>query len=90
MHFLPNKELKAAMKIPSRLPLLTIAALVCMASLGGCVYAPPQAWEKGNLAKPAMTMNGDPLDQRFAQHIYASKENASGGYGVGGGGCGCN
>ena len=24
------------------------------------------------------------------QHIYSSKESASGGYGVGGGGCGCN
>lgn len=65
---------------------LTLAAL----ALGGCAYAPPQAWEKGVLAKPAMSMASDPLDQRFAQHIYASKENASGGYGVGGGGCGCN
>ena len=37
-----------------------------------------------------MTMSADPLDQRFVQHIYSSKENASGGYGVGGGGCGCN
>jgi hypothetical protein len=64
-------------------------SLVCSA-LGGCAIAPPQAWEKGHLAKPEMTMAADPLDQRFVQHIYASKENASGGYGVGGGGCGCN
>lgn len=56
--------------------------------LGGC--ASVQAWEKGNLAKPSMTFSGDPLDERFTQHIYTSKENASGGYGVGGGGCGCN
>jgi Domain of unknown function (DUF4266) len=47
-------------------------------------------WEKGNLAKSKMTFEGDPLDQRFVQHIYGSKENSSGGYGVGGGGCGCN
>lgn len=47
-------------------------------------------WEKGQLAKPQMTFESDPLDQRFVQHIYGSKENASGGYGVGGGGCGCN
>lgn len=47
-------------------------------------------WEKGNLAKPHMTFEGDPLDERFVQHIYTSKENASGGQGVGGGGCGCN
>ncbi len=67
-------------------------ALACTLSLasGGCALTPPQPWEKGDLAKPAMTMGADPLDQRFVQHIYGSKENASGGYGVGGGGCGCN
>jgi Domain of unknown function (DUF4266) len=65
--------------------------LICMAALGGCSsFNPPQPWEKGNLAKPEMSMGGDPLDERFVQHIYSSKENASGGYGVGGGGCGCN
>jgi Domain of unknown function (DUF4266) len=64
----------------------------------GCASAPEQLaklgqvspWEKGNLAKSKMTFEGDPLDQRFVQHIYGSKENSSGGYGVGGGGCGCN
>ncbi len=66
-------------------------ALLALAGLGsGCAFAPPQAWEKTYLAKPEMTMASDPLGQRFDQHIYASKENASGGYGVGGGGCGCN
>lgn len=59
--------------------------------LGGCsAIVPPQAWEKGALAKPEMSMAGDPLEQRNALHVYASKENASGGAGVGGGGCGCN
>jgi hypothetical protein len=66
------------------------AALMIAAALTGCAYAPPQPWEKGNLARPEMTLGGDALDQRFLQHIYSSKENASGGYGVGGGGCGCN
>lgn len=56
----------------------------------GCAMQPPQAWEKGNLARKEMTMDSDPLDQAFTQHIYFSKESASGGYGVGGGGCGCN
>jgi hypothetical protein len=65
--------------------------LLCVATLGGCsAFNPPQPWQKGNLAKPDMSMGGDPLDERFVQHIYSSKENASGGYGVGGGGCGCN
>jgi len=65
-------------------------ALLCSMLLGGCALGAPQAWEKGNLARPEMTMNGDGLDQRFTQHIYNSKEAASGGSGVGGGGCGCN
>ena len=68
----------------------SLAAIAAAAALGGCAFAPPQPWEKGNLSKPEMTMGADPLDQRFVQHIYGSKENASGGYGVGGGGCGCN
>ena len=68
----------------------SVALAVAALTLGGCAIAPPQAWDKGTLAKPAMSMGSDPLEQRFAQHIYASKENASGGYGVGGGGCGCN
>ena len=71
-------------------------ATVALAALAGtllcaCSMLPTvQPWEKGNLAKPAMTFSDDALDERFTQHIYNSKENASGGYGVGGGGCGCN
>jgi hypothetical protein len=71
--------------------LLTILTLTSLAALGGCSnLGQVNAWEKGNLAKPEMTFESDPLDQRFVQHIYGSKENSSGGYGVGGGGCGCN
>ncbi|WP_374319205.1 DUF4266 domain-containing protein [Aquabacterium sp.] len=70
---------------------LLVAGLVAVLSSGcSSLYAPPQAWEKGNLSKPEMTMGGDPLDARFTQHINGSKEGSSGGYGVGGGGCGCN
>jgi hypothetical protein len=66
--------------------LLALAAL----GLSGCAVAPVQPWEKGNLARPEMLFDGDPLQSRFEQHIYFSKENMTGGYGVGGGGCGCN
>lgn len=68
-----------------------LAGMVLVVTLSGCsTVGQVNPWEKGNLAKPAMTFEGDPLDQRFTQHIYGSKENSSGGYGVGGGGCGCN
>ncbi len=66
-------------------------ALWLVVALGACgSVGNVQSWEKGNLAKRSMSFDGDPLDERFTLHIYSSKENASGGYGVGGGGCGCN
>lgn len=68
--------------------LLLLAAL---AALGGCAtLEPPKPWEKGYLAKPEMQFDYDRLDARAQVHVYTSKEGASGGYGVGGGGCGCN
>ena len=71
--------------------IFNLSSIATLLWLGGCSnLGQVNAWEKGNLAKPIMTFEGDPLDQRFVQHIYTSKENSSGGYGVGGGGCGCN
>jgi hypothetical protein len=67
------------------------AACALALPLMGCLTAAPvQPWEKGTLAKPEMTFDSDPLDKGFKEHIYSSKESASGGSGVGGGGCGCN
>jgi hypothetical protein len=62
-----------------------------IASLSACgITQPVQPWEKGMLAKPEMTFSGDRLESKFDEHVYTSKEAASGGAGVGGGGCGCN
>jgi len=47
-------------------------------------------WERGNLAKPQMALEAYALDSALMKHTYSSKEAASGGYGIGGGGCGCN
>lgn len=70
---------------------VTTAAAMLVLPLTGCfTIEPVQAWEKGTLAKPEMTFDSDPLDKGFKEHIYSSKESASGGSGVGGGGCGCN
>lgn len=57
-------------------------------ALAGCANVKP--WERGYLAKPEMGFNSDAAEARNLQHIYSSKEAAHGGYGVGGGGCGCN
>ncbi|MFB9240631.1 DUF4266 domain-containing protein [Massilia antarctica] len=72
--------------------LLRVGALAALAAgATGCsAITPVQAWEKGTLAKPEMLMEGDGLETRFNEHIYTSREAASGGSGVGGGGCGCN
>jgi len=68
--------------------LIMIAAAVLVT---GCESMPKvQPWQKGNLAKPEMAFDSDALEARFADHTYFSKEGASGGASVGGGGCGCN
>jgi len=68
-----------------------VLVLSLVLSLGGCAgFAPPQPWEKDRLATPEMQFDADKLDAKNTQHVYTSKEAAAGGYGVGGGGCGCN
>jgi hypothetical protein len=64
--------------------------LVALPWLQGCALQRPQPWEKDLLSRPAMALDTDPLERRTLLHIYGSKENSSGGEGVGGGGCGCN
>jgi Domain of unknown function (DUF4266) len=66
---------------------MLLALLVAL--LSGCGTL-PQPWEKGILAKPAMSFEGDALEARFIDHVYTSKEAATGGGAVGGAGCGCN
>lgn len=77
----------AATRTTAQALLLSVAAL---AASGCSTLTPPRAWEKDLLARPAMRMEPDPLGQRMAQHVYASKENSSGGGAAQGGGCGCN
>ncbi len=69
---------------------LAVALAAATVALAGCAISPPQPWERGNLAQPGMQFDFDRLDAKAQQHIYTSKEAATGGYGVGGGGCGCN
>jgi anti-sigma factor RsiW len=77
---------------PDRAPLLQGCVAVAIAVLlSGCAtMQPPKPWEKGQLARPEMQFDADRMNARLADHIYTSKEAASGGVGVGGGGCGCN
>jgi len=54
----------------------------------GCATVQP--WERGYLADYSMRPDRDPLATHFEEHMWFSREAASGGRGVGGGGCGCN
>lgn len=76
-------------KISGRLRTIMVMGLLTIIS--GCSSIEPvKPWEKGVLSRPEMTFETDRLDASFTDHIYSSKEAASGGTGVGGGGCGCN
>lgn len=76
----------------SRVRAHALAWLAMAIGLGGCAWAPPRPWEKGELARPAMQFDppGERLEMRYQEQVYTSKEAAGGGWGVGGGGCGCN
>lgn len=71
-----------------QLVLILPISLVALIILSAC--APVQPWERGRLAQPQMAMDGDALQSAMDEHVYSSKEAASGGAGPAGGGCGCN
>jgi hypothetical protein len=54
----------------------------------GCANVKP--WERGTLAEYTMRPDRDPLTLATREHIWFSREEATGGRSVGGGGCGCN
>ena len=67
--------------------LIRMATLVAVAALVGCANVSPS--QRGTLAKPDMQLDFDRAASAITGHTYASKEAASGGKAVGGGGCGC-
>lgn len=67
---------------------LIFAGATLATLLSACSDVKP--WQKGHLAKSYMAFDADPIETRERQHMYFSKEASSGGYGIGGGGCGCN
>ncbi|WP_320824771.1 DUF4266 domain-containing protein [Reinekea sp.] len=58
--------------------------------LSSCTSLGVKPWQRGTLARMDMTFGSDALNGQFDNHIYFSKEAASGGSGQSGGGCGCN
>ena len=69
---------------------VVVAALAATVALAGCAHPPIQPWQREHLSKRAMRFDADPLESRFRQHMFGSREAAEGGYDQPGGGCGCN
>lgn len=68
--------------------ILVLATFGILAIGSGCAHVKP--WERSTLADYTMRAERDPLTISLSEHMYFSREAASGGRGVGGGGCGCN
>jgi hypothetical protein len=69
-------------------PLILLALAGCALLAVGCETVKP--WQRATLADYTMRADRDQLGAAFNEHIWLSREEASGGMGVGGGGCGCN
>lgn len=78
---------------PFRPLLPALFGVLGLAALGGCASASlvrVKPWERATLADYTMNPGRDPIATVNAEHVYFSRESASGGRGVGGSGCGCN
>jgi len=67
---------------------IAITIVITMLLVSGCSAVKP--WDRDLLAQKKMQLVPAPVDNALDEHVYFSKEAASGGQGVGGGGCGCN
>ena len=79
------------MRLLRFLPALLLAALAL--AFSGCTSAEltrVQPWQRATLADYTMNPARDALHTVMSEHIYFSRESATGGRGVGGSGCGCN
>ena len=71
--------------------------ILCALAISGCSgmggafkIEPVKPWQRGVLAQDDMQLIPDEMENYADDHMYFSKEAATGGKGVGGGGCGCN
>jgi len=70
-------------------PIAIILSISLAALVSGCAVD-IKPWQRGTLAKPHMAVEPDGLQRIIREQVVTSKESASGGYSVVGGGCGCN
>ena len=71
-------------------PKTMLLALVLVSALAGTGCKNVEPWQRRTLSDNTMRGDRDPAGQGLSEHMWFSREAASGGRGVGGGGCGCN
>ena len=65
-------------------------AVLLLTIFGLCQCTQVKPWERGKMADYSMKPDRDTLDTTLSEHVFFSREAATGGRGIGGGGCGCN
>jgi hypothetical protein len=74
-------------------PLFAFLVFAAAALFSGCAntnLVRVKPWERATLASYEMRPNRDPLHSAMSEHVFFSRESATGGRAVGGSGCGCN
>jgi len=81
------------MKNSRLLLFVTVPGVAVLLLASGCTSASlarVHPWERTALADYTMNPGRDPLALAASEHVYFSRESASGGRGVNGSSCGCN
>lgn len=79
------------MRRPSLTRVLSAALLLAAcAAASGCASKRIHPWDRDLLAQVPMRLVPYPMLHAVDDHVYFSKEGATGGDDVSGGGCGCN
>ena len=71
-----------------KLKIIIAVGIAALLFTSGCANVKP--WERGTLTDYTMRADRNPIAPAQADHVWFSREEATGGRGVGGGGCGCN
>ncbi len=74
--------------LTTRLACIRTAMSLALSLAAGCTTVKP--WQRETLSDSIMQPGRNPIAAAQLDHIYFSREAASGGTSVGGGGCGCN
>lgn len=71
--------------------ILLLVLSVWLAAAAGCTSLERvKPWDRGELASDLMRTDLNPMEERDMEKVYFSREGSAGGFGSGGGGCGCN